>query len=472
MNVLRLLCVLTVPPMLLVLPVWSASEVENRDGVLGGAHEATSKVTVAAHAIAYCNSSDHCTYTRVLVMGRTPIRFAVQLKSEPGAKDEAVDIVIQMWNWGRTEIVFETYWSTPIKYVPGQVTSMTFEDWPDALSKAQDPRYRLMAIVANAEGSIYDALEIPLFTSSSTERAPKTPIDPVTWGCVTLQTGKDNGAIRCVADLLESEGRNGNTEEAFRNLSRCLAPVRRAATIVGHGAAGEICTGDGDSCDAASKVISHNNAVKWLPHARSVKDRMSRLRLAACEVAAGKAGSDLLYKMAQATNTSVSGPTGFLYCDPKKGLSHDGVWKTATPKQRPRTVAEESEDRVPKGEDVVAVIDAVARVVRLNDVEVVAIVLKVDGGEHNITSRLDLGDNIRSHIAFGTPEITTSIPLALVTGHLEVRIRLGERSVSKTYRILANSRLQDTEDTTFYYRLDRKLKERLQELVEELREEE
>ena len=469
----RFFRVLIALPLLSVSPVWSVSTAENRDGLIGSAHEATSKVAVAAHAIAYCETSGNCTYTRVLFTDQTPIAFTVQLESEPGAKNEPVDIGIRMWNWDRTEIVFETNWSTSIEYVPSQISSMTYEDWPGDLNEAQDARYRLMAFVANKEGSIYDASEIPIFTSSSTERSGTAATDQVNRGCVTLETGEDNGFIQCIADQLNPAWRNGTTEEAFRNLDRCLAAPGHAA-IIGHGASGLICTGDGDKCSDPWEVIRHNNEASWRPDAARVRDQMSTLTLAACKPGAGSKGSHLLYRMAQVTNASVSGPTGDIWCHPKKGIWIEGYWKTATPNQRParRDVAEEPDDLTSNGEDAVVVIDAVPRVVRLNDVEVVAIVLRVDGEEHNIGTRLDLGDNIHRLIALGTPEITISIPGALITGHLEIRMLLEERSVSKTYRILANSRLQDTEDTTFYYRLDRRLEERLEELAEELREEE
>ena len=469
----RYLRVVFVTALAFALPTWADPTVESREGTLSGLREPESKVKVAGQAMAYCTASEECPYTRVLFIGRTPIKFAVLLESETGAHGEVVDLGIQMWNWDRSAVVFEAYWSTTVEYVPSQVNYATYTEWPNELSNLQDSRYRLNALVVNADGSIYDALEIPIFTSSEAERSSNSAASIADWGCVTLQTGKDDGFIDCAASKLNSERRNGNTQAAFGNLRSCLGGVGPAA-IVGHGAAGEICTGDGDKCWTSSKVIRHNNGAKWFPLARRVKDRVSMLRLAACAPGAGTKGSDLLYKMAQTTNATVSGPTGFLWCstDPKKGLWIDGVWKTATPQERPMSLAGESGAPSESSADAVAVIDNAARIVRMSDVEVVAIVLNVGGVEHNVTSRLDLSTDTSAFVGLGKPEVTTSIPAAMMTGRVEVQISLEGRIKSKTYRILANSRLQDTDDSTFYYRLDKLLADRLAELAEELREEE
>jgi len=230
--------------------------------------------------------------------------------------------------------VFEAYWS--VEYVPGQVDSILYQQLPTELATISPGPYKLYVNVLTADGSVFSEKEVAILAREQTDVSVLDDI-PAYWGdCETVSTGSDNGFLECAVKVIGgSASRNSSTNGAFSNLRACLSSVR-SAVIYGHGDSGLICTGDGDACGSSSTTITHSNGGSWIPYAATIKDKASSIKLAACKPGAGAAGSTLLYKMAQATNVNVSGPTGLLWCsEAQNKLWIEGYWKTATPTEKP-----------------------------------------------------------------------------------------------------------------------------------------
>ena len=93
--------------------------------------------------------------------------------------------------------------------------------------------------------TLYSALSITIQAQVKPDAAKVALSAGSSWGTpLTLETGTDQGAIACAASTLQPNLRNGNTDQAFQNLST-QPNSGSVAVIMGQGNSGTICTGDG-----------------------------------------------------------------------------------------------------------------------------------------------------------------------------------------------------------------------------------
>ena len=138
-------------------------------------------------------------------------------------------------------------------------------------------------------------------------------------------TRTDNGFLGCVYARYSASGNvtvlsHFSTLQASNNL---LWGSEGWSIIVGHGAPGVIITGTGQTINGVQKYIAASNEWYWRPIlSRGVIG--GGLTLFGCEVAAGRAGLDLLRRVANAIRKPVGAWTGNVWC------SSTSVWGTGT----------------------------------------------------------------------------------------------------------------------------------------------
>ncbi len=167
------------------------------------------------------------------------------------------------------------------------------------------------------------------------------PNDPLSMnaplaGCTTIDATTPDGYLDNARHGNPGAGANENTQQAAQNLLGCATPKPPpAANIVGHGAEGDIDTGQ-----AWNQCITLDNIDEWTPDLAVLATKISHLFLFGCTVGAGADGAQLLFEIAKAVNAPVSAPTGLIYCDINGDftLEPGAVWQQATPTYTPAPI--------------------------------------------------------------------------------------------------------------------------------------
>jgi hypothetical protein len=150
----------------------------------------------------------------------------------------------------------------------------------------------------------------------------------------SLESGPDtNGAIACAALAFPDSLRHADTDHAFANL--LTAATQTSATtvvLIGHGAPGALCTGNGDDCVQDGTIITFQNEGLWENAASTLsKSKITTLRLLSCGVGYTKFGQTLLQELADHTNCTVYGPVKNVFCRNGNLEVEDGAWAMAKP---------------------------------------------------------------------------------------------------------------------------------------------
>jgi hypothetical protein len=149
----------------------------------------------------------------------------------------------------------------------------------------------------------------------------------------SLESGPDsNGAIVCAANVFPNVLTHSNTDMAFANVVSA-AGNSDTVVLIGHGTAGAICTGDGDTCRTPGALIRAQNENLWKTSAGQLKNApgVTTLRLLACGVGASAFGRQLLQELADDTGCVVLGPKTMVFCQNGRLEVDRGLWEKAIP---------------------------------------------------------------------------------------------------------------------------------------------
>ncbi len=133
--------------------------------------------------------------------------------------------------------------------------------------------------------------------------------------CITIDRAPnppDNGALACDRVAYPQHRDNSTNAEAIGNLTQST-PNQTTAKIVGHGAAGVLATGGGQS-------PTYNHDVIWLYGDQlealfaPIVGRFSVIELEGCDVGAEQEGALLVWRIATIAKCIVMGPTGLVSC--------------------------------------------------------------------------------------------------------------------------------------------------------------
>lgn len=257
-------------------------------------------------------------------------------------------------------------------------------------------------------------------------------------GCTTIDATTPNGYLDKARTGNPGAAGNLTTEQAAENLRLCEMsyPSKQPANIVGHGAEGDIDTGQ-----ALGQCMTVDNIDEWRPLLEPLRDKISELYLFGCSVGGGEDGAELLYEIAQTINAPVSAPTGLIYChaDGHFSLEPNAVWQTATPAARPPTIQPPNQ-----GANGVNGSSAGAR----GSTEVVDARYTPKGDDLALT-----GENAKSlarEVLWDNPVKLPGEPGAKVTGHLVVTLKLKDGKQTRSLLVLGHTLLKDVKTAQYY----------------------
>jgi hypothetical protein len=228
--------------------------------------------------------------------------------------------------------------------------------------------------------------------------------------------------------------------------------------IVGHGNEGIITTGAGQAKDPpVNTYISIFNDFDWRPKLQRLAGHFQPLTLLACNPGAGINGAEFLYEVAKAANCTVTAPTGKVW---GSGAVEPGsVMQTATPTQLPAPIeppsppdsaflefklATESGEFVEFGPDSIIV----------NKLTLLGTIQSRDARERTVGR--SQSERLVSQVAFGEPYQPGGVPLAMLTGYLDVTFKLpGGQNSARRFAIYNDSLLHDLSVPTTFYRTSR-----------------
>jgi hypothetical protein len=154
-------------------------------------------------------------------------------------------------------------------------------------------------------------------------------------GCVTIDSKSPDGYLGNARAGNPTAGSNDRTQTAVESLLAMAGAAPTTASLVGHGSEGDIDTGM-----ALGQSINLANQATWAPLLQRLRGKFTGIYLYGATVGGGFDGAQLLYAIAQATDTPVYGPTGILYCDVRGNfvLETGAVWQMATPDRLPTPI--------------------------------------------------------------------------------------------------------------------------------------
>lgn len=158
----------------------------------------------------------------------------------------------------------------------------------------------------------------------------------------SISNGADNGANNCMAGAFHRSMRHGSTRQAVDNFKSRLNSKPGALNIGGHGSAGSLETGSGQSGWDWEKQINTWNTYMWKPILEELKGKdFPIMTIYSCSTGAGEDGADLLWEMAKALGRPVRARTGLAYCGGNRMSYQPGsTWQTAHPNVRPTPIPE------------------------------------------------------------------------------------------------------------------------------------
>lgn len=252
-------------------------------------------------------------------------------------------------------------------------------------------------------------------------------------GCTTIDATTPNDYLDYARAGNPGAEDNESTLQAASNLlgQETLAP-NNPANIVGHGAEGDIDTGQD-----WGEAITINNIDDWTPSMQMLAGKVTELYLFGCTVGAGEDGANLLFEIAKAVSAPVSAPTGLIYCD------EDGVftlepgaqWQTATPTYTPPPIDPPEHPTVHQAVNSEPVVIASATYVPSGSIKPVSD---------------DLALNLAKQVVWNEVKLPGKHG-AKQTGLLMVKGSSGKKTWTRSLRVFNHVLLQDMDSTAYYY---------------------
>ncbi len=259
----------------------------------------------------------------------------------------------------------------------------------------------------------------------------------------TVEEGQDtDNALDLAAQALPADNRHNNTQTAFDNLKTA---TNNTIVLVGHGAPGVLCTGDGRTCTSAVTFDKPTSAA-----AANVfvgNSNVKTLRILACNLAFGPPGEKVSQAIADATGLVVLAPRSMVYC--KNGhvyLENKDDWFEAAPHQARKQNTKPDHSVIPSPFLELTPGVASSRV-PWNGVSVDNFsVLDSLNPKHFTPLDSALARQLLDQIDFST-SFDPGRPLGIVTGH----ITLSHGNTAKSYDIYANGVVQDSDNSHAFF---------------------
>ncbi len=277
----------------------------------------------------------------------------------------------------------------------------------------------------------------------------------------------DQGFLQCSVTSLDSQYRHENTTRLAQNLA-VLTNAKAEAVIVGHGWAGVLCTGNGDSCNGQTDLmLAWDNMPAWQQKMQGLRGKYKSLTLLGCSVGAGKTlGSQLLNELSQVTQLPVRAPDSMIMCGPDgiTFFSSDGGWvQSNSPAKAGK--ATEQEHKVAPAIIYKFSVDSSFAEVKPEAVTVSSFQHRGYRDREFHLLHLPNSHSLLARIDFEHPVVTKSRPGAIVTGKLTVQFRFKDSLISRELILYNDELLEDTTNQDVFYKTDGSLSKFIDDLV-------
>ena len=244
---------------------------------------------------------------------------------------------------------------------------------------------------------------------------------------------------------------------AFSHLRRYPSRSSAHAILVGHGSPGIINCGLGKIfTNNPKKFIGTANISHWRVHA-SRGIRAKRLILSGCHTGQGVQGARLLNILASSLGIPVSAWTGLVWCSPSATWG-EGRMVTASPGAPATPVPWLPFRKIVSATPPIKIMRFALGASGFEDISIDQVsriqLVSVESscGELN---RLDIEGNevhgILDLIDFGSPIVTKARPAAIQTGLLKITYLADDSALTRTFRVLGPSIIQDEDFQDVFY---------------------
>jgi hypothetical protein len=276
---------------------------------------------------------------------------------------------------------------------------------------------------------------------------------------------QNQGFLQCATNVLNPDFRHDNTADASQKLSLRPDP-NSEAVIVGHGAPGVQCTGNGDSCTGDnSTMIAAFNVSDWQKLIAKLQGDFQSLTLLGCDVGQGTDGADLLYDIAKAAQRPVRAPNSIIYCTPTGfTFAAGGTWVQATPTAKP-SPSYAPGYRVQPTKTYKFKVHGGLTSLPAGSIKVLDFKHRTYRQREFQTLRSSDPSALLSLIDFGKPFETTGRPGAIVTGRLRLELTLGSKPVEREFVLYNDELLEDLTNLDVFYHVDSGLSQYIVQLT-------
>jgi hypothetical protein len=265
---------------------------------------------------------------------------------------------------------------------------------------------------------------------------------------------QNQGFLQCATTILNPDFRHDNTADASQKLSLRPDP-NSEAVIVGHGAPGVQCTGNGDSCTGdSSTMIAAFNLSDWQNLIGKLQGDFQSLTLLGCDVGQGTDGADLLYDIAKATQRPVRAPNSIIYCTPTGfTFASGGTWVQATPTAKP-SPSYAPRYRVQPTKTYKFKVQGTLTPLPTGSIKVLDFKHKTYRQREFQTLNNSDPSTLLNLIDFSKPFETNGRPGAIVTGRLRLQLIVGGKPMEREFVLYNDELLEDLTDQNIFYHVD------------------
>jgi hypothetical protein len=269
--------------------------------------------------------------------------------------------------------------------------------------------------------------------------------------CKNISGGADNGFLSAAKIYFGNPPESNNNTQAISNMNSCAQGNRRRSMFIGHGLPGRSNTGSGDHGGTSEQYIASWNRPKWLERMKFLDERCLSLVFCSCDVGAEDVGADLLYYVATAIHSVVSGPTylvwaklpsGPVYLDPK------AEWQTAYPGIRPEPKSLPTFVMTEKLSLIRAMVGTLMEDIFLHSVVEVRVVRDdADFALQGAAAR-----DFLETFPLSFPEVVDAVPAAIVTARIFILAMSSIGEVLLRFNVYNDHLIQDDVHRNVFYR--------------------
>ncbi len=282
----------------------------------------------------------------------------------------------------------------------------------------------------------------------------------------TVATGTEEapanvGFLQCVTDYMHAQMKHPNTSTAFTNLT-IMATSNDSGVIVGHGAPGLICTGNGDHCADSQDLLGIGTLSAWQPLASQLKGRLKDITLVGCDIGSGTFGSEFLGAFANATGATIHAPNDTVQCG-SDGITilNGGNWIQAAPAGSPQPRQANPQGGPPPSPKTRAtehekayriMAESGFKLVPSTSVQVISFQHRGYYQKEFTTLPPERVHGLISFIDFAHPILIKGSLGSIVTGRLTLRMNIGDGQIDRQFVLLNDKLLEDRDHPTIFYK--------------------